>query len=201
MLDTATVPTYLCGVKTKGHMKKLWQTLLVLGVLVLIVAMARAEDKGFGTFTNFGGITEARVADSDQQFFKAREFSLSAFYQSTTTDFDNERGATGIAVGYYLTENIGFDVSSAFEDMRGSFVDDLTVRGLYRIPIRRHAFYFFGGGTRHLREGTWGIVLGPGAEVRLNQNFGLFSEIALTKELTGAREVAAQARLGLRVSF
>lgn len=133
--------------------------------------------------------------------YRAQEFQIDGFYQSTSIDLDDERGAVGIGGNLFLTRNLGLGISTALEDLNGSTIDSISVRGIFRAPINQYAFYAFGGGTRELDSGDWSIQAGPGFEWRWTPNFGPWAEIGFTKQLTGSRDIAAQARLGLRVSF
>lgn len=144
--------------------------------------------------------TVTRVFAAEDRF-RPQEFQIDSFYQNTSDNLDNERGAVGIGANLFLTRNFGIGASTALEDLKGSTIDSISVRGIFRAPISHYAFYAFGGGTREFDSGDWSIQAGPGFEWRWTPNFGPWAEIGFTKQLTGEREIAAQARLGLRASF
>lgn len=136
-----------------------------------------------------------------EDYYRACEFSVDAFGSVATTDFDNERGSAGFGVNFFMTENIGVGVSTAFEDLDGSTFDNVSVRGIYRIPIRKNAIYGFAGGKRLLNDGDWAGLIGMGVERRWTKAFGTFLECGGEKELTGQRNVKAFGTAGIRINF
>lgn len=163
-------------------MKKL---LVIIGIVGLIAVCARAANKE--------GFTKS--------FYRAGEFSVSAFGGVTSPDLDAETTHVGIGADFFLTENLGIGALSSFEDTKGSLVDNVSLRALFRAPIGRYAFGAFAGATRQLKAGEWSINLGPTFEVRLTEHLGWITEIGMDKRLTGDREVSAVARTGIRFAF
>lgn len=160
--------------------KSLWQILAVVGILLFLAAMVRAEEPG-------------------KEFYRAQEFQIDGFYATTTPDFEQETGSAGVGLGFFLTRNFGVSFSSSVGNLNGPFIDNVSLRGIYRVPIERTALYGYGGSTRLLKAEEWTIDLGVGLEHRFTPNFGPFIEAGMVKLIShGAR---ATGRVGLRVSF
>lgn len=141
------------------------------------------------------------LAADEVSYYKGGEFNLSLFGSVNTTDFDNERGSVGLGADLFLSENIGIGVSTAIEDMNGSTIDNVSVRVLYRIPVKQNAIYGFAGGKRLLNEGAWSGLIGMGVERRWAKHFGTFLEWGGEKQLTGSRDVSAFGTAGVRLNF
>lgn len=141
----------------------------------------------------------ALAADEQKSFYREREFQIDTFYATTTPDFEQETGSAGIAANVFFTRNFGLGVSTALENMDGAFLDNVSLRAIYRVPIERTALYAYGGSTRLLKAEEWTIDLGVGAEHRFTKNAGPFAEIGMVKLMKHAAE--ATARVGLRLSF
>jgi hypothetical protein len=152
-----------------------------------------------GLLLTLGCLTH--LCAQETKYYRPFEFQIDGFGEIKTPDLDRERSAAGVGVNLFFTENFGMGVSSSIEDTRGSFVDHVSFKGIFRVPVNRFAFYVYGGATRQLKAGEWSLILGPGGEFRFTPNVGLFTEIGMDKQLTGERTVTAQARTGLRVSF
>jgi len=166
--------------------------LLAIAGLVLAGSIAMAAD----------GPKMPTPPEAVANYFRANEFSVEAFGGVRTSDFDSERSHAGVGVSYFFTENIGARVSSAWEDMNGAFFDNLSVRGIYRIPIDKNAIYGFAGGQFLFDNDDWAALLGVGVERRWTPHFGTFLEIGMHKELTGdERPASATAKVGVRIPF
>lgn len=137
--------------------------------------------------------------ESEKQYFRDREFQIDTFYATTTPDFEQETGSAGIVLTAFLTRNFGLSVSTALENMNGTFLDNISLRGIYRVPVEQTALYAYGGSTRLLKREEWTIDLGVGVEHRFSPNVGPFAEIGMVKLMKHAAE--ATARVGLRLSF
>lgn len=155
------------------------KTLTIVGLIVLLGTLTR----GFAAEDSYG----------------PNEFSLEGFYATTTPDFEAETGTAGIGVNYFLTRNFGLGVSTAVGNLNGPLIDNVSLRGIYRVPIEKTALYGYGGSTRLLKREEWTIDLGVGAEHRFSPNFGPFIEAGMVKLLKHSAE--ATGRVGLRVSF
>lgn len=162
------------------------KTLLVIVSLFALIALTTAPPVKAGEV---------------EKYYRAGEFSLDAFGELHTQDFDSERSAAGFGANFFLTENFGVGASTSFQDLNGSAVDNLSLRGIWRAPFGRNAVYLFGGATRRFQEGEWDLYLGPGLETRFTKNFGIFAETGIDKQITGAREATAIGRVGVRVAF
>lgn len=147
------------------------------------------------------------ASKAQESLFEAGEFSVDAFGGVTSPDLDSERTSYGFGLQYYLTRSLGVGVYTTLENLSGHTFDNVSFRGLWRVPVEeKHAFYFFGGGTRQLHVGSeedgWSIQLGPGYEYRPIEHVGLWAEIGMDKVVTGeTRSLAATARGGIRFTF
>lgn len=169
-------------------MKKLLAIIGIIGLLGLIVRAAEP--------------TLPTPPEAVVKYYHANEFSLDAFGGLRTSDFDSERSHAGVGVNYFLTENIGFGTSTSWEDLNGEFFDNISVRGIYRIPIDKNAIYGYVGGQYLFDNDDWAAALGVGVERRWTRHFGTFLEIGMHKELTGdERPASATAKIGVRVPF
>lgn len=155
------------------------------------------------TLIIIGLLLATGLAMRAQEFYKGGEFSIEAFGSVVSPDLDSERTQYGFGGQFFLTRNLGIGAYTAIENLDGHTLENVTVRGIWRVPIERHALYFWGGATRYFHDETrWNLVLGPGYEFRPIEHVGLFAEIGMEKELTGeVRDLSATARAGLRFSF
>lgn len=150
----------------------------------------------------FASPANAAQAPDVVKYYKANEFSIDAFGGLRTSDFDTERSHTGVGLNYYLSQNWGLGIATSWEDLNGEFFDNITVRGLYRIPINRSAIYGFLGGQFLFDNDDWAALFGVGVEHRWLPRLGTFVEIGMHKELTGnERPASATAKVGVRVPF
>lgn len=135
--------------------------------------------------------------------FHAGEVALDAFGAVTSPDLDAETLSYGVGAQLYLTRNLGVGVSTSLTETEGHFFENVSFRGLWRVPIERHALYAFGGVTRYVHDNPrYSLILGPGYEWRPVDHLGFFGEVGMEKELTGTeRSLAATARLGIRLSL
>lgn len=162
-------------------MKKL---IVIIGIVGLIALAARAAEPA-----------------KEVSFYRGGEFSIDAFGELHTQDFDAEKSAVGAGFNYFFTENLGVGAQSSVGDLHGAAIDQVSLRGIWRAPFGRHAIYAYGGATRWLQEGEWNLNLGPGYEFRFTPNVGAFVETGIDKRLTGDREATAIGRVGLRIAF
>lgn len=144
-------------------------------------------------------LTSTAIAADESEFYRDREFQIDSFYKTVTPDFEAESGSAGLGVNAFLTRNIGIGASTDLSDLNGHLIDNVSLRGIYRVPIDRTALYGYGGATRYLKAEEWAINLGVGAEVRFTQNAGPFVEAGMIKLLKHGAE--ATGRVGFRVSF
>lgn len=143
-----------------------------------------------------------KAPEATVTYYKANEFSLDVFGGLRTSDFDNERSHAGVGMNYFLTQNIGVGVATSWEDLSGEFFDNISVRGIYRIPIDKNCIYGFLGGQFLFDDDNWAANFGVGVERRWIPHLGTFLEIGMHKELTGdERPASATAKVGLRVPF
>lgn len=146
----------------------------------------------------------AKAADAsppDQESLYKAGVELDLFGQVRTTDFDTERGSAGVGLSAYFTESIGVRATTAFEDLRGSVFDNVSIHGLYRMPLNKNAIYGYAGAQRLLNDGEWALEGGVGAERRWARHFATFAEIGFHKQLTGERPIAALGKVGIRIPF
>lgn len=109
------------------------------------------------------------------------EFSIDGFAGTATTDFNEGSGFYGFGVNFFLNENFGVGASTSFTDMNGQLFDNVSLKGIYRVPIGRTALYGFAGGLRELEADKWGVTLGGGVEHRFAKWFNVFGEIGMEK--------------------
>lgn len=139
------------------------------------------------------------AADEVSSFYRDHEFQIDSFYQTVTSDFEAESGSAGLGLNAFITRNIGVGVSTDLSDLNGHLIDNVSLRGIYRVPIDRTALYGYGGATRYMEAEEWAINLGVGAEVRFTPNVGPFIEAGMIKLLKHGAE--ATGRVGFRVSW
>lgn len=141
------------------------------------------------------------VALAQDEFYRAGEFSVDTFYQAHTSDFDKAPGAPGIGLNYFPHENIGLGLSTAMDNVEGTFFEEVAARGIYRMPFGRNAISLWAGGTFNLESEDWRLNLGPEVETRLTKNVGAFLRLGIDKQLTGDRDAAALVVIGVRAAF
>lgn len=138
-----------------------------------------------------------------QSNFRAGEFALDLSGGVTSPDLDAERTSYGFGAQYYLTKSLGVGAYTTLENLSGHTFENISFRGLWRVPVHpQHALYAFGGVRRQFHDDThWALELGPGYEWRPIKRIGVFAEAGLDKQWTGLREASAIARGGLRIAF
>lgn len=139
---------------------------------------------------------------AQEKAFKGGEFSVDAF-GGIKSDLATERSFYGFGLQYYLTENLGIGAYTSLENLSGHTFENVSLRGLWRVPIEKHAFYAFGGATRTFREDIgWEINIGPGYEYRIAEHVGLWTEVGFNKDVEDAtKDPYATVRGGIRFSF
>lgn len=156
-------------------MKKL---LIIVSILALIGLVARADELNS---------------------FYGAEVSLDLGVGLSTPDLDSERSHAGFGLTAYFTDNFGVGASTSFEDLSGSAFDNLTLRGLYRIPIGQNAIYGFAGARRWFNRGEWSGVGGVAVERRWAKYFATYAELGFEKQFTGTRPISATVEAGIRI--
>lgn len=165
-------------------MKKTIQIAVIAAIMVLLVCLSRAAEA-------------ALPVKPEATSYYGSEFSIDAFAGVQTTDFNDERSFTGFGVNLFLNENFGVGASTSFDETSGQFFENISLKGIYRVPINRSALYGFVGGLRHLEEDEWGVALGGGVEHRFARWFNVFGEISMEKFVD--IDPVAVAKIGLRV--
>lgn len=161
-------------------MKTILRFTVLFGILVLLSAVARA-------------------ADEPKSFYRDFEFSVDGFYQTATPDFEKETGSSGVGANVFFTRNFGIGASTALANLNGQFIDAVSLRGIYRVPIEKTALYGYAGSTRLFRAEDWTVDLGVGVEHRFTERLGPFLEAGMIKEVNGGAN--ATGRVGLRINF
>lgn len=156
------------------------KTLLVLAITTLTSLTLQAQEKAF----------------------KGGEFSIDAF-GGVNTDLYTERSFYGFGLQYYITENLGFGAFTSLDNLSGHTFENVSFRGLWRVPIEKHAFYAFGGATRVFHgDLSWEMNLGPGYEYRIVEHVGLWVEIGFNKDVEDeTKDPYASVRGGVRFTF
>lgn len=125
------------------------------------------------------------------------EVSADLFAGYGTTDFNEGIGFTGFGVNYYLNDNLGVGASTSFNSFSGRFFDNVSLKGLYRIPIGKNAIYGFAGGLRELDQDKWGLTIGGGVERRIAKYLSLYGEVAMEK--FSDIDPVAVGKIGIRI--
>lgn len=112
-----------------------------------------------------------------QDLFQANELSLMTF--GNWIDKQDERWGGGIGIGYFLTRNLGVAATTHWEDLEGTFFDNLAGEAYLRLPLSRLpiAPYALGSAAYSWEHEIWSFGVGGGAELRFNEAVGLFSDI------------------------
>jgi len=136
------------------------------------------------------------------RFYEGKEFSLDIF-GGVNTDLYTEHSFYGFGTQFYLTENLGFGAFTTLDELSGHLFERISFRGLWRVPIEKHAFYAFGGATRVYHDETaWILNLGPGYEYRIMKHIGLWTEIGFNKDVEDeTQDPYASVRGGIRFTF
>lgn len=159
---------------------------IITGILMLLALITRAAE------------TPLPITPEASSFY-GPEFSIDAFAGTATTDFNDERSFAGFGVNLFLNENFGIGTSTSFNDMNGQFFDNISLKGIYRVPVGRTALYGFAGGLRHLEAHKWGITLGGGVEHRFARWLNVFGEVSMEKFVD--IDPVAVGKIGIRLPF
>lgn len=138
---------------------------------------------------------------AQEKFYEGGEVSIDAF-GGVNTDLSTPRGFGGAGVQYYFTENAGVGAYTSLENVGGHLFENVSVRGLWRVPIERHAFYAHGGAARVFHDDTaWIIQLGPGYEYRRGK-WSFWGELGFNKDAEDeTKDPYASMRAGVRFTF
>jgi hypothetical protein len=128
------------------------------------------------------------VASDTNSLFNAKEFSLSlgsGYVLDTSAPFQQEYAFNlAASAGYYLTRNLGLDVTVPFYTTKGVAFQEVQAGAILRLPLSSHvsvlknvAPYIGVGGVYNWHtDSDWAYIGKAGAEVRLNAKWGVFVE-------------------------
>jgi len=139
-------------------------------------------------------------AASAEGLFQANELSIMGF--GNWIDKQEEHWGGGFGIGYFLTRNFGVGATTHWEDIEGTFLDNLAGEAYFRLPLNRIpiAPYAIGSASYSWELERWSFGAGGGAELRLNETIGLFSDIQwLFNE--GAENDGVGVRFGFRLNM
>ena len=119
------------------------------------------------------GLGVASAADDSP--FEGREWSLSAF--GGWIDKEDSKLTPGAGLTYFLTKHFGAGAFTHWENYEGTFFDNISAEGYFRLPLNRLAPYaLVSFGYSFETEETFEAV-GAGAEWRFAGKLGLFSDV------------------------
>ena len=142
--------------------------------------------------------TVAQAADGGG-LYNSKELSLSAF--GGWTDKDDSDFAPGIGVNYFLTERLGVGAVTHWDNYTGSFIDNLSGEGYFRLPLERFPlapYALVSIGYSFETEESFESV-GAGAEWRFNEKWGVFSDVRW--QFNNDTDDGVAFRVGLRLVF
>jgi len=131
--------------------------------------------------------------------FRAEEFNISVY--GGWVDKHDSSFAPGVGVGYFFTENIGAAAHIYMENYERKFIDDISAEGYFRWPLRDLPVAPYGlvaFGYSFETEECFGAI-GGGAEWRLNDGLGIFSD--LRYQFNEDTDDGVGFRLGVRLVF
>lgn len=142
----------------------------------------------------------AAQSSSAQELFQPGELSLMGF--GTYVDKQDEHWGGGVGIGYFLTKHVGVAATTHWEDFNGTFIDNIFGEAYLRLPLQNLpiAPYALGTAGYSWEYERWVFGAGGGAELRLNQTVGIFSDIQwLFNE--GAENDGVKVRFGFRLNM
>jgi hypothetical protein len=115
---------------------------------------------------------------------------------------DNHWGA-GIGLNYFMTQIVGFGVSSHMENLNGSVIDNLLGEVYLRFPLgeSRWAPYAIGSGGYNFEESIWQGGGGAGVEFRVHKSFGLFGDVQWVVYEGSKHPDGVEVRAGFRIGL
>ena len=131
--------------------------------------------------------------------FRDRETSLSIF--GGWVDKDDSKIAPGIGITHFLSENWGFGAMTHWDNYDGTFIDNVSGEGYFRIPLRRMplAPYAVGSiGYSFETEEAFESV-GGGVEWRFDKKWGAFGDVRW--QFNNDTDDGVAVRVGVRLLF
>jgi len=136
-----------------------------------------------------------RAADA----FNSGEFSLSLF--ANWVDKDDADLAPGAGLTYYLTKHIGVGAFTHWDNFDGTFIDNLSAEGHFRLPLGDIPLAPYGLAALGYSFETEEVfeALGAGAEWRFNDKWGAFGDVRW--QFNNDTDDGAAIRAGVRLVF
>jgi hypothetical protein len=136
---------------------------------------------------------------ADSTLFKAHETSLSIF--AGWVDKDDSDLAPGIGITHFFTRHLGVGALTHWDNYDGTFIDNVSGEGYFRVPIGRMPLAAYGivaiGYSFETEETFEG--LGAGAEWRFDRKWGAFGDVRW--QFNNDTDDGVAIRVGVRLVF
>lgn len=132
--------------------------------------------------------------------FNSKELSLMGF--GTYADRQEDSWGGGVGLSYFVTRHIGLGASTHWENVTGSFIDNLSGDAYFRIPLGDLpvAPYAVGSAGYNWELDHWLFGVGGGAEARLNETVGIFGDVQYVFKEGGDKD-GVLVRFGFRLNM
>ena len=133
------------------------------------------------------------------ELFQGKELSLSLF--GSYVDKDDSDVAPGAGISYFFTKHLGIGAFTHWENFDGTFIDNLSGEGHFRLPLDRlnlAPYALAAYGYSFETEESFGAV-GLGVEWRANEKWGFFGDVRW--QMNDDTDDGVGIRLGARLVF
>ena len=131
--------------------------------------------------------------------YRANEFNVSGFLGDVGKDESDFLG--GISASYFFTRHIGLGAATHWEQVEGSFLDNIAAEGYFRWPLDFWCLAPYGLASVGYSFETDEVFagFGGGAEWRFHPSWGLFADIRY--QFNDETDDGVGYRFGVRFNF
>jgi hypothetical protein len=134
-----------------------------------------------------------------QDLFGPGEFNILGYGMYIDRETGDEDWRGGVELNYFMTRNVGFGITTHWEDFKGSFFDNVAGDLYFRFPLERLpvAPYLVGTGGWEFETDRWFGGGGGGLDWRFSKAVGIFGDVQWLFYEYGHDGIAVRA--GLRI--
>ena len=133
------------------------------------------------------------------ELFKERETSLTIF--GGWVDKDDSKVAPGIGITHFVTRHWGFGAMTHWDNYDGTFIDNVSGEGYFRLPLRRLSLapYAVGAIGYNFETEEAFEAIGAGVDWRFDRKWGAFGDVRW--QFNNDTDDGVAVRVGVRFLF
>lgn len=139
--------------------------------------------------------------DTRPSFYNAGDVTLDAFASGRLERLSQLTYGGGIGATWYPFRAAGIGLDAVSEDVRDSFVDELSPKLVARLPWNRFALNFGIGSTFNFERDDWAVFAEAGPELKLTKELSLFGAIRGVRPIEDASKEHVRVFAGVRLTF